>query len=60
MDSETQSIYTTIMSIAEKIDNLLIKKDITHESVKELLRIDLRDFLIFLTIADHVDRKSVV
>lgn len=60
MDSEAQSIYTTIMSIAEKIDNVLMKKDITHESVKELLRIDLRDFLIFLTIADHVVAKDEI
>lgn len=60
MDSETQCIYTTIMSIAEKIDKTLMKKDITQESVKELLRIDLRNFLIFLTIADHVIARDEI
>ncbi len=60
MDSETQSIYTTIMSIADKIDKHLMKKNDVTESVKELLRIDLRNFLIFLTIADHIISKDEI
>lgn len=60
MDSETQSIYTTIMSIADKIDKHLMKKTDVTESVKELLRIDLRNFLIFLTIADHIISKDEI
>lgn len=60
MDSETQSIYATIMSIADKIDKHLMKKNDVTESVKELLRIDLRNFLIFLTIADHIISKDEI
>ena len=60
MDNETQYIYTTTMSIADKIDKALMKKNSSHESVKELLRMDLRDFLIFLTIADHVIAKDEI
>lgn len=60
MDSETQSIYTTIMSIADRIDKHLMKKSDPAESVKELLRMDLRNFLIFLTIADHVISKDEI
>lgn len=60
MDSETQYIYATIMSIAEKIDKTIMKKDMSHESVKELLRMDMRNFLIFLTVADHVVAKDEI
>ena len=60
MDSETQGIYTTIMSIADKIDKHLMKENDATESVKELLRIDLRNFLIFLTIADHIISKDEI
>lgn len=60
MDNETQIIYSNILSIADKIDKDLIKKGNVHESVKELLRMDLRDFLIFLTIADHVVAKDEI
>ncbi|MCM1497958.1 MAG: AAA family ATPase [Clostridium sp.] len=60
MDSETRDIYTTIMSIADKIDRRLMQENTTPESVKELLRIDLRNFLIFLTIADHVVAKDEI
>lgn len=60
MDNETQNIYITTMSIADKIDKVLMQEKSSHESVKELLRIDLRDFLIFLTIADHVIAKDEI
>ena len=60
MDNETQYIYTTTMSIADKIDKALMQKNPSQESVKELLRMDLRDFLIFLTIADHVIAKDEI
>jgi AAA+ superfamily predicted ATPase len=61
MDAEAQIIYSRAMSIAEKIDKSLIKQHITRqESVKELLRIDLRDFLIFLTVADHEIAKDEI
>lgn len=60
MDSEAQVIYTTLLSMAEKIDKELFRKDLTHESVKEMLRMDLRDFLIFLTIADHTVAKDEI
>ena len=60
MDNETKSIYTSALEIADKIDQHLIKQSVTHENVKELLRMDLRDFLIFLTIADHVVEKDEI
>lgn len=60
MDNETKSIYTSALEIADKIDQHLVKQSITHESVKELLRMDLRDFLIFLTIADHVVERDEI
>ncbi len=60
MDNETQQVYTAIMSIADKIDGYLMKNSLYHESVKELLRMDLRNFLIFLTIADHVIAKDEI
>ncbi|MDE6433686.1 MAG: AAA family ATPase [Lachnospiraceae bacterium] len=60
MDSETQHIYSTIMSIAEKIDKILMPQSETHESVKELLRIDLRNFLIYLSIADRMIAKDEI
>ncbi|MDE5862916.1 MAG: AAA family ATPase, partial [Lachnospiraceae bacterium] len=60
MDSETRNIYTTLMSIADKIDRKLMQENTTPENVKELLRMDLRNFLIFLTIADHVVAKDEI
>jgi len=60
MDAETKSIYMTTISIAEKIDKHLLKTSETQVSVKELLRMDLRDFLIFLTITDHVVAKDEI
>lgn len=60
MDSETQYIYTFAMSIAEKIDKTLMRKDIRQESVQELLRMDLRNFLVFLITADHVIAKDEI
>ena len=46
MDNETKSIYTSALEIADKIDQHLIKQSITHETVKELLRMDLREAVI--------------
>lgn len=60
MDTEMQDIYATTMSIADKIDKILLRQDLSQESVKELLRMDLRNFLIFLTIADHVISKDEI
>lgn len=60
MDTETQDIYSNILSIAEKINQDLIKKNATSENIKELLRMDLRDFLIFLTVADHIVAKDEI
>lgn len=60
MDSETQQIYSTIMSIADKIDKALLRKDGTHESVRELLRMDLRNFLVYLTVSDHIVAKDEI
>lgn len=60
MDSETQQIYSTIMSIADKIDKALLRKEDTHESVRELLRMDLRDFLVYLTVSDHIVAKDEI
>lgn len=60
MDTETQQIYTTTMSIADKIDRDLFKKNLSHESVKELLRMDLRNFLIFLIVADRIVAKDEI
>ncbi|MCM1159088.1 MAG: AAA family ATPase [Bacteroidales bacterium] len=60
MDSETRNIYNTIMSIAEKMDKTFMKNNIAHESIKELLRMDMLNFLIFLTISDHVIAKDEI
>lgn len=60
MDFETKNVFSTTMSIAEKIDKHLMKNEDTHTSVKELLRMDLRDFLVFLTIADRVVAKDEI
>lgn len=60
MNAETQALYNTTMSIAVKIDKDLMKKEEQFESVAELLRIDIRNLLIFLTIADHVIAKDEV
>lgn len=60
MNAETQALYNTTMSIAVKIDKHLMKKEEQFESVAELLRIDIRNLLIFLTIADHVIAKDEV
>lgn len=60
MDAETQALYNTTMSIAAKIDKELMKTEEQFESVAELLRIDIRNLLIFLTIADHVIAKDEV
>lgn len=60
MDSETQHIYSTIMSIADKIDKTLMQQQGAHESVRELLRMDLRNFLIYLTVADHIVAKDEI
>ncbi len=58
MDTETKAVYTTAMDIATKIDKNLMQNKLQHESVKELLRMDLRNFLIFLTVADHTVAKD--
>ena len=60
MDYETQAIYNSAMEIAEKIDMHLMRTQDNHESVRETLRMDLRNFLIFLTIADHVIAKDEI
>lgn len=60
MDYETQTIYNSAMEIADKIDKHFMKNSTNHESVRELLRMDLRNFLIFLTIADHVIAKDEI
>lgn len=60
MDNETKTIYNSALEIADKIDSHLMKTTSSHESVKEMLRMDLRDFLIFLTIADHVIAKDEI
>ena len=60
MDFETQTIYSSAIEIADKIDMHLMRSEDHHESVKEMLRMDLRDFLIFLTIADHVIAKDEI
>ncbi len=60
MDIETKSIYDSALEIADKIDYHLMTQKTTHENVKELLRMDLRNFLIFLTIADHVIAKDEI
>lgn len=60
MDAETKNIFSTTMSIAEKIDKHIMKNNHTDVSVSELLRMDIRDFLIFLTIADHVVARDEI
>lgn len=58
MDFETKTIYNSAMDIADEIDKHLMRTNTNHESVKEMLRMDLRDYLIFLTLADHVIAKD--
>ena len=60
MDAETLNVYSTTMSIAEKIDKHLMKTNRYETSVRELLRMDLRDFLVFLTIADRIVAKDEI
>ena len=60
MDFETQTIYSSAMEIADKIDMHLMRTTEHHDSIKEMLRMDLRNFLIFLTIADHVIAKDEI
>ena len=60
MDNETKEIYQTILSIADKITKDISKNTLSSQNVGELLRIDLRDFLIYLTISDHVITKSEI
>ncbi|MDO5155713.1 MAG: AAA family ATPase [Eubacteriales bacterium] len=60
MDTETQNTFHTVMSIAGRIDKSLMKEQIDHENVQELLRIDLRNFLVFLTVADHIVAKDEI
>ena len=60
MDHETQAMYKTLVSIADKIDRHLMQRDLSHDSVKELLRMDLRNFLIYLTVSDHVVAKDEI
>lgn len=58
MDSETKAIYESALEIADKIDRHIAKQRTTLETIHEMLRMDLRNFLIFLTIADHVIEKD--
>ncbi|MBR1866939.1 MAG: AAA family ATPase, partial [Lachnospiraceae bacterium] len=37
-----------------------MQRDLSHDSVKELLRMDLRNFLIYLTVSDHVVAKDEI
>ncbi len=60
MDNETKEIYQTTLSIANKITKNLSKNSLSVINVGELLRIDLRDFLIFLVIADHAISKDEI
>lgn len=60
MDAETKNVFNTTMSIAEKIDKHIMKTSNADVNVKELLRMDLRDFLIFLTIADRIVAKDEI
>ena len=60
MDTETKSVFNTTMSIADKIDKHIMKNSKSAVNVKELLRMDLRDFLIFLTIADRIVAKDEI
>lgn len=58
MDIETQNLYSTAMNIAGEMDKSFMQSKLHPESVKELLRMDLRDFLIFLIIADRTVAKD--
>ena len=58
MDIETQNLYSTAMNIAGQIDKSIMQTKMHPESVKELLRMDLRDFLIFLIVADRTIAKD--
>lgn len=60
MDTETTNILRTVMSIADKIDKALYKQQKEHENIQELLRMDLRDFLLFLTAADKIVAKDEI
>lgn len=60
MDTETKAIYITAMSLAEKIDSYCMRNKFQHESVRELLRMDLRNFLSFLIITDRVVAKDEI
>ena len=60
MDARTQGMYQELMKIAEKLDKESMKQSLNAESAKELLRIDFRNFLIFLTLADQRIEKDEI
>ena len=43
MDSETKTIYESALEIADKIDRHIAKQRTTLETVREMLRMDLRN-----------------
>ncbi len=60
MDSQTQNLYTTAMNIAGEMDTAFMSSTNRPESVKEQLRMDLRDFLIFLIVADKTIARDEI
>lgn len=58
MDIEAKNLYSTALEIASQIDKSFMQTKLHPESVKELLRMDIRDFLIFLIIADRTVAKD--
>lgn len=58
MDIETKNLFSTALEITTQIDKSLMQTKLHSESVKEQLRMDLRDFLIFLIIADRAIGKD--
>lgn len=60
MDESAKLYYLSAMDFAEKIDAVLIKSKYQQESVQELLRMDIRDFLTFLIITDRNAAKDEI
>lgn len=60
MNEETKVIYNTAMELASKMDRDLMQSKLHHVSVRETLRMDLRDFIIFLIVADKVVAKNEI
>jgi len=60
MELHIKNQYKTVFHIADEIEEFLCEQNIEHHNVSDVLRIDIRDFLFFLVITDHVLSKEEI